>query len=608
MWVIVRNITTMEDESYKTIFPNNKSIDTKSDYHYDSLYRLIQATGKEHPALSGKEEIITQIPHLNNQNAISNYTEYYDFDYGSNITKIRHNGKNSSTKEFYISSKSNRSLQVVDERPVNENNIDASYDERGNLLKLSGSQDLHWNYRDNIAYVDIITRPNGKNDSEYYVYDSSGQRVRKVTETYQNNQAHSTKVDKIYFGDIEVTRTYQENDLRKEKYTVHIMDDKSRVALHHYYTKGSSEETKNSQSRYQLSNHLDSVALELNDNAEIITYEECLPFGGTALIAGRTVREVNEKEYRYSGKERDNSTGLYYYGARYYAPWLLRWINPDPAGTVDGLNLYRFVKGNPIIYTDLMGKMPRKMLGKRVDDSQSSDNNNDKRIHSLESHVEARFIRFIRLSSFLQAIAIKAYEKGMAEHPNNVDPVQIIRKSFISGGASSHQDVSATNGLHAAHVIQAKIEQKHEDVSDEDYKRMVTMIAHTQDEPPQYNNSKFGKTFDNVQKMLINNDMLHKINFDFSNTKNKKTLYKKNIAMIKRIRKQFSRKLFDAFISEESKQSSEGDKKKDRRDQEKKNISKAIELFNTRGIIFDVKAFRMGFSLFKKEQRAHFGG
>ncbi|WP_264688459.1 RHS repeat domain-containing protein, partial [Wolbachia endosymbiont (group A) of Sympetrum striolatum] len=305
----IGSITTMDDESYKTIFPKNKSIDTKSDYHYDSLYRLIEATGKEHPALSGKEEIITPIPHLNNQNAISNYTEYYDFDYGSNITKIRHNGKNSSTKEFYISGNSNRSLPIIDSRPVSENDIDKNYDERGNLLKLSGSQDLHWNYRDNIAYVDIITRPSGKNDSEYYVYDSGGQRVRKVTETYQNNETNSTRVEKIYFGDIEVTRTYQESGLIKEKYTLHVADDKSRVALHHYWTKGTSNEIRESQDRYQLSNHLDSVALELNDNAEIITYEEYLPFGGTALIAGKTAREVTEKEYRYSGKERDDSTG-----------------------------------------------------------------------------------------------------------------------------------------------------------------------------------------------------------------------------------------------------------------------------------------------------------
>ncbi|QCB62586.1 RHS repeat-associated core domain-containing protein [Wolbachia endosymbiont of Drosophila mauritiana] len=355
----------MEDESYKIIFPNNKSIDTKSDYHYDSLYRLIEATGKEHPALSGKEEIITPIPHLNNQNAISNYTEYYDFDYGSNITKIRHNGKNRSTKEFYISNKSNRSLPIIDRRSVNESNIDESYDERGNLLKFHGSQNLHWNYRDNIAYVDIITRPSGKNDSEYYVYDSSGQRVRKVTETYQNNEKNSTRVEKIYFGDLEVMRTYQESSLSKEKYTVHVADDKSRVALHHYWTRGTLDETRNSQSRYQLSNHLDSVALELNDNAEIITYEEYLPFGGTALIAGKTAREVTEKEYRYSGKEKDDSTGLYYYGASYYAPWLLRWINPDPAGTVDGLNLYQFVKGNPINSVDIGGMVEEELSSKK---------------------------------------------------------------------------------------------------------------------------------------------------------------------------------------------------------------------------------------------------
>ncbi|WP_374699522.1 RHS repeat-associated core domain-containing protein [Wolbachia endosymbiont (group A) of Limnophora tigrina] len=269
-------------------------------------------------------------------------------------------------KEFYISNKSNHSLPIIDSRPVNENDIDASYDERGNLLKLSGTQNLHWNYRDNIAYVDIITRPSGKNDSEYYVYDSSGQRVRKVTETYQNNETNSTRVEKIYFGDIEVTRTYQESDLRKEKYTVDVMDDKSRVALHHYWTKGTPDETQNSQSRYQLSNHLDSVALELNDNAEIMTYEEYLPFGGTALIAGKAAREVTEKEYRYSGKEKDESTGLYYYGARYYATWFLRWINPDPAGTVDGLNLYQFIGSNPVIYRDKGGNA-RNQGGNAID-------------------------------------------------------------------------------------------------------------------------------------------------------------------------------------------------------------------------------------------------
>jgi RHS repeat-associated protein len=50
--------------------------------------------------------------------------------------------------------------------------------------------------------------------------------------------------------------------------------------------------------------------------------------------------------YRYTDKERDDSSGLYYYGARYLAPWLTRWISPDSAGAVDGLNLYVFASDN----------------------------------------------------------------------------------------------------------------------------------------------------------------------------------------------------------------------------------------------------------------------
>jgi len=51
-------------------------------------------------------------------------------------------------------------------------------------------------------------------------------------------------------------------------------------------------------------------------------------------------------------KERDDLTGLYYYGARYYAPWLGRWMSADPSGPQDGLNLYEYVSSNPIGYID----------------------------------------------------------------------------------------------------------------------------------------------------------------------------------------------------------------------------------------------------------------
>ncbi len=73
------------------------------------------------------------------------------------------------------------------------------------------------------------------------------------------------------------------------------------------------------------------------------------------MIAGDSVREVSLKEYRYAGKERDDATGLDYYGHRYYAPWMGRWLSPDPIGPEDDLNLYQFVRGDPVGSFDLTG-------------------------------------------------------------------------------------------------------------------------------------------------------------------------------------------------------------------------------------------------------------
>jgi RHS repeat-associated protein len=64
---------------------------------------------------------------------------------------------------------------------------------------------------------------------------------------------------------------------------------------------------------------------------------------------------VSKKQYRYSGKEKDDETGLYYYGARYYLPWIGRWLCCDPVGPADVLNLYCYVSNNPILYIDLSG-------------------------------------------------------------------------------------------------------------------------------------------------------------------------------------------------------------------------------------------------------------
>ncbi len=129
-----------------------------------------------------------------------------------------------------------------------------------------------------------------------------------------------------------------------------MMDDKRRIAL--VETKTVSEGTRVSSPtnliRYQMDNHLGCACLELDGLGAIISYEEYYPYGSTSYQSVRSGVEVSAKRYRYTGKERDEESGFYYHGARYYAPWLGRWASPDPSGLVDGLNIYKYAGCNPI--------------------------------------------------------------------------------------------------------------------------------------------------------------------------------------------------------------------------------------------------------------------
>jgi len=59
--------------------------------------------------------------------------------------------------------------------------------------------------------------------------------------------------------------------------------------------------------------------------------------------------------WRTQGERIDKEVGLIYFGCRYYDPEVGRWISPDPAGAVDGPNLYAFCHNNPLTYVDYFG-------------------------------------------------------------------------------------------------------------------------------------------------------------------------------------------------------------------------------------------------------------
>ncbi len=79
-------------------------------------------------------------------------------------------------------------------------------------------------------------------------------------------------------------------------------------------------------------------------------------FGTTSYRSGNNDAEVSLKRYKYVGKERDEETGLYYYGARYYSAWLARFISVDPLNEkYPDLSSYQYASNRPITMIDLDG-------------------------------------------------------------------------------------------------------------------------------------------------------------------------------------------------------------------------------------------------------------
>jgi len=59
--------------------------------------------------------------------------------------------------------------------------------------------------------------------------------------------------------------------------------------------------------------------------------------------------------YMFTGRRFDSETGLYYYRAIYYDPYIGRFLQTDPVFYTDWLNLYTYVRNNPVNWTDPTG-------------------------------------------------------------------------------------------------------------------------------------------------------------------------------------------------------------------------------------------------------------
>lgn len=363
----VGNCTSLRDNAQPTIFFRNNRVDPSQEFTYDAVYRLQTATGREHvgqnngpvaPSPTGEENTGQPLP--GDDSAMARYLESYSYDIADNMTKINHAGSDDSkpgwTRTLTYESNTNRLLSSSTGRVTENYSYEGREGLHGLMTQMPHLSSLSWDFLDRLKSSSRQAVKDGIPETTYYVYDMTGERARKVTERYAAPGESPTKLkERYYIGSCEKYREYAGDGgtVTLERESLSLMGADGRLALIETRTVGIDGSPQRI-IRYQYNNNIGSATLELDQEGQIISYEEYTPYGNTSYQASSSQVDV-PKRYRYSGKERDDESGLYYCGARYYAPWISRWISPDPLGIQDGLNLYEYVGSNPITHVDPTG-------------------------------------------------------------------------------------------------------------------------------------------------------------------------------------------------------------------------------------------------------------
>jgi RHS repeat-associated protein len=379
-------VSTVEDAAHQTQFFRNEMIAPRRKYWYDDFGRLIRASGRERieagantsrslrQVLSSSPLLCESLP-FGQASEVCGYVEMYSYDDANNILSVQHQSSDASiagwtrTYEYKEPSRlepfttNNRLSRTEIGGLTEEYGYDGDAGQVGCMTSMPGFSRLGWDCNNKVRCTARQKVNDGEPETTWYVYDDSGRRVRKVvdretTGSLEDSQPRQLK-ETLFLDALEIHHTY-EGDGRTKK-TITNTSLISGIPSSRAQTSVSIEELvltteKSRLSPTTLTRYHMSASLETDDKGRIVSYEEYNPFGVSMLLACRSHVEA-PRRYRFAAYRRDNETGLYACGARYYAPWLGRWTSPDPLGTADGDNVYAYVQNDPVNWVDPGGTM-----------------------------------------------------------------------------------------------------------------------------------------------------------------------------------------------------------------------------------------------------------
>ncbi len=349
----VGNVVRIRDGAHKAVTTAGAKVEAESRYRYDSLYRLVEASGREHHGQAGNpgrahlDTSILRVAAANDVTAVRGYTQRYRYDRVGNLLELRHqlgaaHSASAWTRRYAYSDHGNRLRATAVGNTATPDLY--HHDALGRMTRMPHLDAMVFDAFDQLERVEVGTMV------VRFQY-ADGVRVRKWVEKGGITE------ERVYAGGVEdfrkFTGTSPLGGLKERTQTEHAAGG---LTIDTKVVKNGSEVTApKALFRFRLGNHLGSTSLEVDENGQVISYEEYHPYGTTAYRAVRGDIDVDVNRYRFTGMERDDETGLAQHGARYYASWLGRWCSADPIGLGDGVNRYAYCRGDPVGHSDTAG-------------------------------------------------------------------------------------------------------------------------------------------------------------------------------------------------------------------------------------------------------------
>lgn len=310
-------------------------------FKYDPLYRLLEATGREantNPGSSPWSEPTT-IATTSNSSNTRLYKERYEYDKMGRITKLVHTADSNNYSRLYKYTSGGNTLETITDN-AGIPNILASFTNDSNGNRTGANTERHMEY-DAADMMRCYYNQTGSGEPSVYAQYlySYGKRQKKFVRTGSDEYQVTVYIDGVF----EYHKLVSGTTTEKKNY----VQVQGGIEIR---TEGFTEDIGIPEVIYSITDHLSSVTTRIDNNRNYVDKEEFTPYGETCL------RTIGSKRYRYTGKEKDSESGLYYLGARYYAPWTCSFLTVDPASTETHYQSpYNYADCNPIVMNDPTG-------------------------------------------------------------------------------------------------------------------------------------------------------------------------------------------------------------------------------------------------------------